>query len=153
MQLIDNREMLKFTASDRQLAGIYECKAVNGVGDVARAQIELNIIYPPELMTTRSWIHSAPGLRAQMECKVSSDPPATITWLKSEILVPLDNRVVYLVDGDKHTLLIRHVQRSDFGIYTCRANNDLGQGEVQIQLSGWAPNMFYILLSFVVHSL
>lgn len=44
MRLIDNRETLKFTASDRQLAGIYECWAVNGVGEPAKAQIELNII-------------------------------------------------------------------------------------------------------------
>lgn len=91
---------------------------------------------PPELITTRSWIHSAPGLRAQLECKVSADPPATVTWLKGEIPVVLDNRVISLVDGDKHSLLIRNVQRSDFGIYTCRAVNDLGQGDMQIQLSG-----------------
>lgn len=44
MRLIDNREVLKFTASDRQLAGIYECRAINGVGEPAKAQIELNII-------------------------------------------------------------------------------------------------------------
>lgn len=44
MQLIDSREMLKFTASDRQLAGVYECKASNGVGEPAKAQITLNII-------------------------------------------------------------------------------------------------------------
>lgn len=90
-------------------------------------------------MTTRSWIHSAPGLRALLECKVSADPPSTVTWLKSEMPVSLDNRVVSLVDGDKHSLLIRNVQRSDFGIYTCRAINDLGQGDMQIQLSGKIP--------------
>ncbi|XP_017775167.1 PREDICTED: limbic system-associated membrane protein-like isoform X2 [Nicrophorus vespilloides] len=139
MEFLDNREMLKFTASDRQLAGIYECRAANGVGEPVTAQIELNIIYPPELMTTRSWIHSAPGLRAQLDCRVSADPQAVVTWLKSEIPVNLDSRVVSLVDGDKHSLLIRDIQRSDFGIYTCRASNDLGQGDVQIQLSG-VPN-------------
>lgn len=81
-------------------------------------------------------MHSAPGLRAQLECKVSADPPATVTWLKGEIPVTFDTRVISLVDGDKHALLIRNVQRSDFGIYTCRASNDLGQGDMQIQLSG-----------------
>ncbi|XP_019877111.1 limbic system-associated membrane protein [Aethina tumida] len=139
LKLLDHREMLKFTASDRLLAGKYACEAVNGVGEPARAEISLNIIYPPEILTSRSWIHTAPGLRAQLECKVSADPQATVTWLKGEIQVPLDNRVVSLHDGDKHSLLIRNVQRSDFGIYTCRANNELGQGEVHIQLSG-VPN-------------
>lgn len=80
-----------------------------------------------------------------MECKVSADPQATVTWLKGEIQVPLDNRVVSLHDGDKHSLLIRNVQRSDFGIYTCRANNELGQGEVHIQLSG------QLIQSFIKH--
>ncbi|XP_045462207.1 opioid-binding protein/cell adhesion molecule homolog isoform X2 [Harmonia axyridis] len=139
LELMDHREMLKFTALDRHMAGIYECIAVNGVGEPATASIELNIIYPPELMTSRSWIHTAPSHRVQLECKVSADPQATVTWLKGEIAVPLNSRVISLVDGDKHTLLIRNVQRGDFGIYTCRAINELGQGEVTIQLSG-VPN-------------
>ncbi|XP_056630732.1 limbic system-associated membrane protein-like [Diorhabda sublineata] len=139
MKLINHREILKFTASDRQMAGVYECIASNGVGEPAKASIELNIIYPPEMMTTRSWIHTAPGHRVQIDCKVSADPQATITWLKGEVPVHLDTRVVPMVDGDKNTLLIRNVQRSDFGIYTCRAINELGQGEITIQLSG-VPN-------------
>ncbi|XP_074028174.1 opioid-binding protein/cell adhesion molecule homolog isoform X2 [Leptinotarsa decemlineata] len=139
LKLIDNREVLKFTASDRQMAGTYECTAANGVGEPAKATIDLNIIYPPEVMTTRSWIHTAPGHRLQIDCKVSADPQATVTWLKGEIPVPLDTRVVKIVDGDKHTLLIRKMQRSDFGIYTCRAINELGQGEIVIQVSG-VPN-------------
>jgi hypothetical protein len=44
IKLLNHRELLKFTASDRQMAGIYECKAVNGVGEPATDQIELNII-------------------------------------------------------------------------------------------------------------
>ncbi|CAH1998062.1 unnamed protein product [Acanthoscelides obtectus] len=139
MQLLDHRELLKFTASDRRLAGTYECAAANGVGEPARAAIELKITYPPEVTTTRAWMHTAPGHRAHIECKVAADPLATVTWLKGEVQVPIDSRVLALVDGDKHTLLIRNVQRSDFGIYTCRAVNDLGQGEQHIQLSG-VPN-------------
>ncbi|RZB39220.1 limbic system-associated membrane protein, partial [Asbolus verrucosus] len=113
IKLLNHRELLKFTASDRQMAGIYECTAAND---------------PPELMTSRSWIHTAPDHRVQLECKISADPQATVTWTKGDIPVPLDNRVVSLVDGDKYTLLIKKVQRSDFGIYTCRAINELGQG-------------------------
>lgn len=44
LKLLDNREMLKFTASDRHLAGTYECTAANGVGEAVKAQIDLNII-------------------------------------------------------------------------------------------------------------
>lgn len=44
MQLLDNREMLKFVATNRSLAGYYECVAVNGVGEPASAFIELDIV-------------------------------------------------------------------------------------------------------------
>lgn len=44
MQLLDNREMLKFSATDRLLAGEYECLARNGVGEPAKTSIILNII-------------------------------------------------------------------------------------------------------------
>ncbi|XP_066151263.1 limbic system-associated membrane protein-like [Euwallacea fornicatus] len=139
LKLLNHREVLVFTASDRYLAGTYECTANNGVGEPAKARIDLSIIYPPDIMTSRSWVHTGPGHRAQLECRVSADPQAKITWLKGEVVVPLDSRIVSLVDGEKHILLIRNVQRSDFGIYTCRAINELGQGEIQIQLSG-VPN-------------
>lgn len=84
----------------------------------------------------RSWIHTAPGHRAQIECIVYADPPAAVTWLKGEALVIKDSRVVSLVSGEKHTLLIRNVLATDIGVYTCRARNDLGAGEVHIELSG-----------------
>lgn len=44
LKLIDHRELLRFRASNRHLAGTYECTAANGVGEPARAEIELNII-------------------------------------------------------------------------------------------------------------
>lgn len=44
LKLLDHREVLVFTASDRYLAGTYECTASNGVGEPATARIELSII-------------------------------------------------------------------------------------------------------------
>lgn len=88
------------------------------------------------MLPVRHWIHTAPGHRAQLECIVSADPPPTITWLKGERPITKDNRVISLISGDKHTLIIRNVQPSDFDIYTCLARNELGEGETHIQLSG-----------------
>lgn len=138
MKLLDNRQTLKFPATDRHLSGIYECIASNGVGTPAKAKIELSIIYPPEVTTSKSWIHTSPGLRATLECTVSADPRAEVKWYKSNMAVPFDARVISLFDGDKHMLIIRNVRPGDFGIYTCRATNELGRVEVDIQLSGVA---------------
>lgn len=76
------------------------------------------------------------GHTTQLDCKVAANPSADVVWFKAEVPVPLDKRVFIKVEGDKNTLFIKNVQVSDFGIYTCRAQNDLGMGELQIQLSG-----------------
>lgn len=55
LKLLDHREVLVFTASDRYLAGTYECTASNGVGEPATARIELSIICM-YITTTRSTI-------------------------------------------------------------------------------------------------
>lgn len=76
-----------------------------------------------------------------MDCKVAANPPADVMWFKGEVPVPLDKRVFTKVDGEKYSLFIKNVQVSDFGIYTCRAVNDLGMGEIHVQLSGICINL------------
>lgn len=80
---------------------------------------------------------------------VLADPPAEVRWYKSNIPVHLDARVVTLVNGEKNVLLIRNAHISDFGIYTCRANNELGTAEADIQLSGTCDkNNRYVVVPF-----
>lgn len=80
-----------------------------------------------------------------MDCVVSADPVGEVTWFKSNIPVTLDTRVMALVDHDKHSLIIRNVRISDFGIYKCKAVNDLGAAEIEIQLSGNLSDKNYLL--------
>lgn len=95
------------------------------------------------MSAAKAWVHTAPAHRAQLECTVSADPPASVTWLKEETPVTVYNRVLTMVQGEKYTLVIRNVQPSDFGVYTCRARNSLGQGDVHIQLSGELMDLVY----------
>ncbi|KRT85449.1 Immunoglobulin, partial [Oryctes borbonicus] len=139
LKLIDNRNVLSFSAADRHLAGTYECIATNGVGEPATKEIQLKITYPPELTTMKSWIHTAPGFRAQLDCRVTSDPISEIIWYKGDNPVTYDNRVLFLGDDEKYSLIIRNIQKSDFGIYTCKAVNEIGEETLEFQLSG-VPN-------------
>ena len=41
------------------------------------------------------------------------------------------------VRGSRHTLIIRKVQASDFGNYSCVADNPLGKMRQYLQLSGF----------------
>ncbi|KAK9694444.1 Immunoglobulin I-set domain [Popillia japonica] len=140
LKLINNRHFLSFSAADRYLAGKYECIATNGVGEPATKEIQLKITYPPELTTMKSWIHTAPGFRAQLDCKVTSDPSSQVIWYKGNNPINSDNhRVLLFGDDEKYSLIIRNVQRSDFGIYTCKAVNEIGEETLEFQLSG-VPN-------------
>ena len=38
--------------------------------------------------------------------------------------------------GIRHTLVLRKVQKEDFGNYSCRAENSLGRSRAFIELSG-----------------
>lgn len=100
--------------------------------------IKSNYIFldPPELTTMKSWIHTAPGFRTQLDCRVTSDPTSEIIWYKGDNPVTYDNRVLFLGDDEKYSLIIKNVQPSDFGFYTCRAVNDIGEETLEFQLSG-----------------
>ncbi|XP_067006796.2 igLON family member 5 isoform X2 [Anabrus simplex] len=143
LQLLDNRPKLRFIADNRTMAGTYECIASNGVGEPARAVIELRILYPPEVSTDRNWVHASPGIRAEISCMVTADPEAEVQWLKdSQLLEPRQHISTYHYE-DKFRLLFRRVQASDFGHYMCRATNRIGTNQQTIQLSGVAnPAVF-----------
>ncbi|GFG33162.1 hypothetical protein Cfor_03437, partial [Coptotermes formosanus] len=138
IQLLDNRPILRFQAHTRHLAGIYQCIAINGVGNPATATIKLRILFPPEIEVERSWVHAAPGVRSELACNVLADPDAKVTWLKNDVPVITSTRVVEMSRNNKHTLLFRIVHPLDFGYFKCRATNELGVSEQIIQLSGVA---------------
>ncbi|XP_022920278.2 neogenin isoform X1 [Onthophagus taurus] len=136
LQLINNRNILKFNVSERHFAGIYECIAMNGVGDSVRDKIELKVLYPPEISTSKTWIHSAPDLKVQLECKVNAVPKPTVSWFKGEkLLKRTDKRIIQFLDGNKHILLIKKIIKSDFGFYTCKVSNEIGVRTIEYQLS------------------
>ncbi|XP_069682731.1 protein amalgam-like [Periplaneta americana] len=143
MQLIDNRPTLRFKADSRHMAGVYQCRAINGVGSPATAAIYLRIFFPPEIEVQRPWVHAAPNVRAELFCNVLADPDAKVTWLKNDVPVRTSTRIVELSVNNKHTLLFRMVHPLDFGYFKCRATNSLGEREQIIELSGVAnPAVF-----------
>lgn len=91
-----------------------------------------------------SWLHTAPGLRAQLVCRVNSWPEATLDWYLDGERVGRSQRVVRYKQedpkgpGQLHSLLIRGVNSHELGMYTCRASNELGSGEASVELSGLA---------------
>ncbi|KAK6622726.1 hypothetical protein RUM43_008569 [Polyplax serrata] len=94
---------------------------------------------PPEIEVERSWVHSGEGFEAQLVCIVHSEPPADVLWYRDTLRLDTTERRSMEVRGSRHTLIIRKVQASDFGNYSCVADNSLGKMRQYLQLSG-KPN-------------
>ncbi|XP_046675364.1 limbic system-associated membrane protein-like isoform X2 [Homalodisca vitripennis] len=125
--------------ANRHQAGIYICTASNGVGDPVQKQINLHVLYPPEIEVERGWVHSGEGYEAQLVCIVHAEPPAEVLWFRDTLRLDSTERRIMEVRGSRHTLLIRKVQSSDFGNYTCQADNQIGKAKQSLELSG-KPN-------------
>ncbi|KAL0273993.1 UNVERIFIED_CONTAM: hypothetical protein PYX00_006540 [Menopon gallinae] len=123
----------------RHQAGTYLCTASNGVGEPAVQSINLHILYPPEIEVERSWVHSGEGFETQLVCIVHADPPADVLWYRDTLRLDTTERRSFETRGSRHTLIIRKVQASDFGNYSCVADNSLGKMRQHLQLSG-KPN-------------
>ncbi|XP_059480564.1 limbic system-associated membrane protein-like isoform X2 [Neocloeon triangulifer] len=121
---------------DRHQAGIYQCSANNGVGTPATFDINLNILYPPEIEMERSWVHSGVGYEAQLVCIVHAEPPADVRWYKEAIQQDPNEQFSINNMGSKHFLSIRGVRQDNFGNYSCVAENSLGRAKKYMVLSG-----------------
>ncbi|XP_014206565.1 protein amalgam-like [Copidosoma floridanum] len=136
-------------AANRSLAGLYTCRASNGIGNPARASIELRIKHKPEVSAGRRWVHSAPGIRAQLECLVVSWPEGRFEWffkgkplgrsahvLRQKQDEPGTGKTGVGPPAQLHSLILGSLEPEDFGVYTCKASNELGEAETNVELSG-----------------
>ncbi|KAK7580643.1 hypothetical protein V9T40_001272 [Parthenolecanium corni] len=121
---------------DRHQAGVYQCTASNGVGDPVTVDMQLDVLYPPEIEVERNWIHTGEGYEAQLVCIVHGEPLPDVAWFQdSFILDPTDRRTME-ARGNKYTLTIKNVQSADFGNYSCQGENNLGKSRKYMELSG-----------------
>ncbi|XP_018564711.1 limbic system-associated membrane protein [Anoplophora glabripennis] len=124
---------------DRHQAGVYQCMASNGVGEDVTEQIVLHVLYPPEISVERPVVHSAEGFEAQLVCIVHGESQPEVLWYRDTMQLDTTERRIMESRGSRHTLVIRKVHRSDFGNYTCVADNQLGKTRKSVQLTG-KPN-------------
>lgn len=59
-----------------------------------------------------------------------------ILWYQDSFQLDQTERRTMETRGNKHTLTIRNVQSSDFGNYSCVAENSLGRAKKYMELSG-----------------
>ncbi|KAL9702227.1 hypothetical protein quinque_005745 [Culex quinquefasciatus] len=121
---------------DRHHAGIYQCTADNGVREAVHADIEVTVLSPPDITVEKTWVHASEGFDIDLMCTVHGDVNSEMLWYQNSFLLdPTDRRSMYS-KGDKYTLNIRNFQQSDFGNYSCVADNALGRTKKYIEVSG-----------------
>ncbi|XP_063910469.1 limbic system-associated membrane protein isoform X2 [Zophobas morio] len=124
---------------DRHQAGVYKCTASNGVGEDVTEEINLHVLYPPEIAVEKPIVHSGEGKEAQLVCIVHGESQPEVLWYRDTMQLDTTERRIMESRGSRHTLVIRKVHRSDFGNYTCVADNQLGKTRKSVQLTG-KPN-------------
>ncbi|XP_043235053.1 protein amalgam-like [Amphibalanus amphitrite] len=124
----------------REMAGVYECVADNGLGSPGVGSVSLQVQYPPEIEVERSTIYTGEGMEVKLVCTVIAIPPATVSWERQGSPFDPDRHFTpgNDVGGTRHTLTIQNVRSEDFGKYSCHAKNLLGAAHGNMDVTGVA---------------
>ncbi|XP_070387105.1 cell adhesion molecule DSCAML1-like [Dermacentor albipictus] len=126
---------LSFKPLSEDHGGTYKCMARNAAG-VDSASVELVVNVAPRWIVEPSDVKAAEGSTIIINCHVKGTPAPRVAWSHDN-----GGRVTQLYSAPagenssgRHkllsngTLLIRDVQKSDSGMYTCNVNNGIGLG-------------------------
>ena len=112
------------------------CSADNGLGQVNKAELSLDVLYAP-VATLPPKREVKEGENVEIECKIASNPrPATIQWYKEG-----DDK--FHQNGPK--LRLKGIDASHNGNYVCSATNRLGVERQNIVVVGesWEQFLFF----------
>ncbi|XP_040583706.1 lachesin isoform X2 [Lepeophtheirus salmonis] len=146
---IQGSELLLANVS-RKDSGIYICTASNGVERPVHAKIKLKVIYEPEIVVDKSWVHADVGVEVSISCVVHAEPLSEVIWYRDTMLLQANENRLMEKFGVRHSLVLHSVQSEDFGNYSCLAENSLGRNRKYIEISGHpnkgnitSPNLSY----------
>jgi len=86
-------------------------------------------------------IYSGEGARAELGCRVEGYPQPMVTWTQAiggrQVAVRRDGNHEHSRKGDNiHVLVIRQLSYTEVANFTCRAENEVGVGLAQIEVTG-----------------
>ncbi|XP_011863774.1 PREDICTED: lachesin-like isoform X2 [Vollenhovia emeryi] len=133
-------EQLHLRGIQRQEMGSYLCIASNGVPPSVSKRYYVNVRFKPLIKVSNQLVAAPVDSDVLLQCYVESSPKALNTWYR--------NNGVKLLAGEKHdisevtvndyayqlNLTVKHLDKSDFGTYTCAAENAFGKTEGSIRL-------------------
>lgn len=130
-------QQLIISSVSRDDVGVYTCTASNGVGTPARASINLQVLYPPEIELETDRVHSGINKEAHLTCRVQGNPVPLVSWYRDSNLLSETDTTSFQTQENRHTLILRSIRTGmDFGNYSCVAENSLGTFKKHIEVHG-----------------
>ncbi|XP_045358247.1 myosin light chain kinase, smooth muscle isoform X1 [Leopardus geoffroyi] len=80
-------------------------------------------------------VHLMEGQKLLLQCQVSSDPPATITWTLNGKTLKTTKFIILSQEGSLCSVSIEKALPEDRGVYKCIAKNGAGQAECSCQVT------------------
>lgn len=123
-----------FTHVARDQAGMYHCQAELPTGATASAPVTLRVLYPPKTPTMTVFVEPEGGIQGILDCRVDSEPLASLTLHLGSRLVassqskvaPAKPHIHVSVTPNALRVVIEELRPSDQGEYVCSASNSLG---------------------------
>lgn len=121
--------------------GRYICEASNGIGESVSKSVLLEVSFGPIMSAKRPKTGQAVSYEAELICKVTSYPPAAISWSRNDKEISNDEHyeISYLGVTNEETistLRLKSVHAHHYGKYICKAKNAFGAGETALELFG-----------------
>ncbi|CCD68929.1 NCAM (neural cell adhesion molecule) homolog [Caenorhabditis elegans] len=132
----ENKLILTIKSISLEDAADYTCAVSNDAGTVNKVT-QVGIIHPPTLRHyTGPHIRSFDGNTVSVYCDVSAVPSPKWHWFKNGKEVEANGVSIQIfTQGSSTKLTLENFDGSDnFGVYTCRADNGVGQLEKQIDV-------------------
>ncbi|XP_070532919.1 hemicentin-1-like [Ptychodera flava] len=120
--------------------GTYVCVVSNKFGKKEfMAYLRITGLLHPLIALSTPYVNTNRGNTLTLTCEILiGNPPPTISWLKDN--VPVDfNLINFMEQADDGSLVIKDVQLSDAGVYTCLASNIAGESKFDTKVSVNVP--------------
>ncbi|XP_045384967.1 sialoadhesin isoform X3 [Lemur catta] len=144
---------LAFTHVARAQAGVYHCRAELPTGAAASAPVMLRVLYPPRTPTMTVFVEPEGGLQGILDCRVDSEPLASLTLHLGSRLVassqpqgaPAEPHIHVSASPNMLRVDIEELRPSDQGEYVCSASNALGSASASTYFGARALDRLHLL--------
>lgn len=152
-----------------QCTGLYDCRSYITLGIPGhclaicyrlKLHCFLNVLPDePSVLIAEELIHSGPGQRVTIKCTFSANPKVDVTWKHNGSDIDFGFRsnfhlsMLSELGSELYQISIDNMKPTDFGEYSCKGVNSLGEAEGRVTVSGTRRKSFNPTKCTLAHEL